>query len=233
MHSWLAYMPVEQSPGGRESSVRQNGEEPPHSRGVPIRRGFSLRSTQVTIVGQLFPGRAKSILENDQTLVVQIRSSKIKSLCTPCFARFDEPPEKDPHTTEIVEAFVGTPILVNRRGSMPQGQQGSDRVAIFSRQTDLDPVLHTLHQISEPCARLRNQPMPPARLQQQTIKIVHQPLRATRFIGQAFPLGPLNLALNRVFVKSAPDLLQSSSQVEFVKEVRGSGLQTTIHFAQA
>jgi hypothetical protein len=116
---------------------------------------------------------------------------------------------------------------------MAQRQHRCDGRAVFSSYPDPYPVAHTLHQVGEPGARLRERVMPSSGNHQKTVELIHQLGRAAGFIFQSGFLRPPDSSLNGILMESPEDLLQAWPEVKFVEAVRVTFLQALIsHWQQ-
>jgi hypothetical protein len=112
---------------------------------------------------------------------------------------------------------------------MAQGEYRRDGNAILPGQPYLGFVAHALNQIFEPNSGLRQKVMTPSGHQEKPVEFVHDPWRAAYFIRQPFSFCSSNLSLKAILVQSLEQLLQSRIQIQFVKPIGTSWLETRLH----
>jgi len=200
MYPSLAHMPVQNPASRSRNCVRQEGEYLPDRLRVSEGRHSSPFCSGVTIIRQQLSSRSQSVFENNQAVVVQVRTATIDLLRPRRLTLFDESPEQKRHATEIVKSFVGAPIFVNHGGSVLQGEHSRDWNTIFPSQPDLQLVTHAREQVSEPGSRLWEQLVASSGSQQKPVEFVHKSFRMALFIGKSFSFCPLDLSSKRILM---------------------------------
>src|SRR5260221_14565651 len=148
-------MPIQNSARCSRRSLRQTGKKLTDSLRAPKDCHSTLCCFRVTIISQQLSASSQPLLERDQTFIVQIGTTEIDSLHTCCLTLLDKPPEQKRHSAEAVKPFVGAPVFVDQRRSMPQREHRRDWNAVLPGNPDLKLVWGARKQISEPGSRLR------------------------------------------------------------------------------
>src|ERR1035438_2646908 len=128
----------------------------------------------------------------------------------------------------MVKIVVGTSILVDDRGSVPQGEQSGDGDAIFSSQPDLNLITHTFNQVADPESRLRKQLMAFPRDQEKPVELTNKLLRVAHFIRKLLLFCAPDFSLDTVLVESLKNLLQTRLQVKLMEAVGAARAQARV-----
>src|SRR5439155_25140470 len=120
---------------------------------------------------QVRSGCAPAILEGDEARGVSMRTTKIELASSAPFTILDRIPDKEMHTTEIVESLVRTSILVDEDILEGEGKDARDRLFILRGYVDFRCLAQRVHYVAKPVARMRRQLLPPARHQEKPVKL--------------------------------------------------------------
>jgi len=112
-----------------------------------------------------------TILERDQSGVIGISATQVKRIASSLFGFRNRLPKQERRPAQIVVPLIRAAILVNKGGLMPQSKNSGHGLAISRSYTDLESVAQAGNEISKPLQRLWWQPVSPAGLKKQAVKL--------------------------------------------------------------
>src|SRR5579864_5554622 len=125
----------------------------------------------------------------------------------------------------MVEAAVGTAILVDESVLVEQRDHGRDGAIVLVGNTNLERISKAVHQVAEPPSRLRGHSVARSRHLEETIEIIEQRIRRPLLVSKPLALGATDLPLDRVLVESPKQRSQVRTQIQLM-EVVGHGTVT-------
>src|SRR5271157_711733 len=129
---YLAYVAVEQTARPWQEGVGQDREQPPDRGQVGGHHAFLPRTFWIPKVSEPPPDGAEPVFKRPQAIVIQVGTPKIDLLCPCRLTLFDQLPDQERHSCEMMESFVRATVFVHDGRAVAQRQYRRNRNAVFA-----------------------------------------------------------------------------------------------------